>query len=520
MNFIPFTEIRLIIAKSTSSNNIYLPYLKSGGIKPKLFPCRISLIKTLKTYVKKYCQESDKYNILYLSILYLDIILSKNKISLTHDKNLKFLCLCCFLISLKLIGNYDTSKKIIINFCRNYRQDYKYFEAQCLQLLDDNLVFTTAYDYLNMILLNESKKLLFLCNSILYQLCEENLYTYYSPFYISVAIYRIAKNTLNDDSYNHYDKYFNDERVKFIIKQFNYGINPPIAKALSINDGNKMKGNIKSLNLNNTQTNPKMNMISKNNYKKINITNKNIITSRKTDNNLIKSNNINNSYYVNKKPKLATKYNNLRISKNFLNNYYNNCDSNFSNITSYTERNTLPKFNREMCFSSKNSNNLYKSLVKYDKSINKYNNNIDNENDDNSNRFNHKTITIRQTNLKRSNCKIISHFKNSNYLLNNSSSINNYKRNSYELKKKLYNINNNKNKEESLSTDIQTPNQINNNNNNYDAKKRDFHSNKSSLNFQLVSGVSKEKLLNISRNLSKNMKKGSSIPPNKYRINK
>ena len=178
MNF-SFSEIRLIIAKSTTNNNMSLPYLKSGGIKPKIFSHRISLIKTLKTYIKKYCQNSDKYDILYLSILYLDIILSKNKISLSHDKNLKYLCLCCFLLSLKLIGNYDISKKIISNFCRNYKQEYKIFETQCLILLDHNLVYTTTYDYLNLLLIKEPKKLLSICNKLLYQICEESIYTIY-----------------------------------------------------------------------------------------------------------------------------------------------------------------------------------------------------------------------------------------------------------------------------------------------------------------------------------------------------
>ena len=152
MNF-SFSEIRLVIAKSTTFNNMTLPYLKSGGIKPKFFPYRVSLIKTIKTYIKKYCQNSDKYNVLYLSILYLDIILSKNKISLSHDKNLKYLCLCCFLLSLKFVGNYDSSKKIISNFCRNYKQEYKIFELQCLMLLEHNLVYTTTYNYLNMFLI-------------------------------------------------------------------------------------------------------------------------------------------------------------------------------------------------------------------------------------------------------------------------------------------------------------------------------------------------------------------------------
>ena len=521
MNFVPFSEIRIVIAKSTSSNNIYLPYLKSGGIKPKLFPCRTSLIKTLKTYIKKYCPNPDKYNILYLSIVYLDIILSKNKISLSHDRNLKYLCLYCFLISLKFIGNFDTSKKIILNFCRNYRQDYKYFETQCLQLLEHNLVFTTTYDYLSMILLNESKKLLPICNSILYQICEESIYTYYSPFYISIAIYQIAKKSINDLTYNHYDKYFHDERVKYLIKKLNDGINPPVPKILFSDDKN-VKNAIKDDNkiLNTTITHTNININNKNDNRKIKAINTNTIAKMKTDANIIKNNN--NSFLVKKKPNISIKLNNknnLRISKNYLNNNFN-LDTKYSNVSSYTERSTFSKFTREICTSSKNSNSFYKSLIKCDKPSNKYNINVVKQNEEVVNRYNHKTITIRQTNIKRPICKIISHFNNSNYLLNNSLSINNYKRTSFELKKKLYSFNNNnKNKEESISTDIQTPNQISNINYN-NAKRRVFHSNKSSLNFQLVSGVSKEKLLNISRNLSKNMKKGSSIPPNNNIINK
>ena len=41
-----------------------------------------------------------KMYILYLSILYLDIILSKDKLNLSSDKNLKFLCLCSLITTL------------------------------------------------------------------------------------------------------------------------------------------------------------------------------------------------------------------------------------------------------------------------------------------------------------------------------------------------------------------------------------------------------------------------------------
>jgi hypothetical protein len=69
MNYFSFSEIRLIIAKSTTSNNENISYTKSRGNKPKYLSQRINLIKTLKTYVKKYCNNLDKYNVLYLSII-------------------------------------------------------------------------------------------------------------------------------------------------------------------------------------------------------------------------------------------------------------------------------------------------------------------------------------------------------------------------------------------------------------------------------------------------------------------
>ena len=499
-----FAEIRLIIAKSTACNNLSISYLKSGGVKQKYFSHRISLIKTLKTYIKKYCQNSNKYNVLYLSILYLDIILSKNKISLSHDKNLKYLCLCCFLISLKLIGNFDTSKKIISNFCKNYKQEYKIFESQCLRLLDYNLVYTTTYDYLNMILIKEPKKLLSVCTSLLYQICEDNIYTYYSPFYISVAIFQIAKNSIKDNSHNHYDKYFQDERVKFLIKKFNHGINPPPIKEPLNKEKIIIKDDINFLNNTINVNHSNLNIFSNNSVKK-NIFIVNTISSKKNDNNLKKH----NSFFTNNKS-TSIKYNikenfnknNIKISKNFLNNSI--IDKKFITETSISERKNYEQFNNKIYSSSKNSNILFKPHFKL-----LSNNHHNDESDDKYN--NHKTITIKQTNFKRPNCKIASYINNSNYLSNKSLPINNIVKKSFELKRHLYN------KEESLSTDIQTPNQINNHNH---RKKRIIYTNKSSLNFQLVSGVSKEKLVKLSRNLSKNIVKGKSMSPININENK
>ena len=118
MNEFTFNERRLIISNSSKINNNTITYLNSYFKKnQKIFIHRINLIKTLKTYIKKYYDfASNKNNILYISILYLDIIISKDQISLSYDKNLKYLCLCCFILSLKFLGDYDLTKNITLNY--------------------------------------------------------------------------------------------------------------------------------------------------------------------------------------------------------------------------------------------------------------------------------------------------------------------------------------------------------------------------------------------------------------------
>ncbi len=492
MNVFSFSEIRLIIGKSVVHNNMSLPYLKSGGIKPKLFPQRISLIKTLKTYIKKYCHNTDKYNVLYLSILYLDIILSKNKISLSHDKNLKYLCLCCFLLSLKLIGTYDTSKKIISNFCRNYKQEYKIFETQCLMLLDHNLVYTTTYDYLNMILIKEPKKIFSLCNSLLYQVCEESIYTYYSPFYVSIAIFQMAKTCVNDNSHNHYDKYFRDENVKNLIKKFKCVVNlpsitPPIITPI-ISERRTKEDDMNILN--NTINNTNINIIKNNNIHN-NIVIINAIPKKKSDNDFIKS----NSILINNK-RTPIKFN-IKDFANIKKIFKDNSNNNSSNNINFEAKNQNENKDDEINSDTKLSNDLSKSeltLCRNNEINNKY--------------HNHKTITIKQTNKKRPKCKIAPHLNNSNYLSSDYSSIYNFEKKSFEIKRHLYNRalrKNKSNKEESVSTDIQTPNDLKNNFK--ENKKKVIFSNKSTLNLQLVSGVSKEKLVKLSKNISKSMVK-------------
>jgi hypothetical protein len=344
----------------------------------------------------------------------------------------------------------------------------------------------------------------------LYQICEDNAYIYYSPFYISVAIYQLAKTSINDDSHNHYDKYFHDERVKHLYKKFNYIINPPMPKCPPpimterhiIND-----------NLNNTIVYPKLNSNTN--------TNINIITNSNIQNNIVIINsipkkksennfNFDHSFFINKTPlKISTK----------------------GNIKQKKEFQTLNKFNDEIDFNKDEyNNNMNSAIIQYDSNLdnniihNKINStfiakaknllskshyNLCRIKSSNNKYNNHKMVSIKQGD-KNQNSKLNTFRLNANISANSLSYLNSLPKKKYEQssvgsKKNLFNNkNNNKTyrKEESLSTDFQTPNQINTYNRN-GKKKRTVLMNKSSVNFQLVSGVSKEELVKLSRNFSK-----------------
>ena len=461
MSLISLPEIRLIVANSASYNNIIYPNEKPKENNQQYYSIRISLVKTLKTYVKKYYNSSDQYNVLYLSIAYLDIILSKNRISLSHDKNLKYLCLCCFLLSLKFIRNYNNSKRIISNFCKNYKQEYKIFEIQCLMLLEHNLSYTTVYDFLNMITTKEKKKFLALCNYYLYNICEDKIYTMYPSFYISIAIFQLAKNNTNNIKRNHYDKYFKDERVKLLVKKINDLINPSIINDIIGNDSDNFDFN--------------------NNYD--NISNQSI--------NIFNNNNIHNSIVI------INTFSKNKIEKNeedinsdlFLEDKNNSQRKIIKMLTNNFDRKNIEK--DKINFSVKSSNFLSRSQ-RTNKLIN-YN-------------INFNLLNRISNNKKNSNYEISS-YKKSNK--NESSKdflyfLNSYKKNKNDTTQIKRNLINNYNKTQDLSfNNISSYIKNKEKENSKERRKRNIYNNKSSLNFQLVSGVSREKLLKLSRNLSK-----------------
>ena len=374
MNEFTFNERRLIISNSSKINNSTIPYLNSYLKKnQKIFIHRINLIKTIKTYIKKYYDFApNKNNILYLSILYLDIIISKDQISLSYDKNLKYLCLCCFILSLKFLGDYDLTKNIIRNFCENYKNEYSIFETQCVQLLDYNLIYTTAYDYLNIILNENQKNLLVVCISILNKICENDLYLFYSPFYIAIVTIQLGKNYLNDKSYNYYDKYFNDQRVIFLYKNFNQN---------NINITYPFVTNLEEKKIYNKK------YYEKNKYN--NMSNINIFTNNNIQNNIIIINkyenneNINNNKKYNAKTYLKTVNSNRNIDplKIVVDKYNNNkkinniksmkesCKCNYNNNTYRITRLRPHKSKNENNFRCRNSfNNIFN--LNYNRSIN------------------------------------------------------------------------------------------------------------------------------------------------------
>ena len=210
-------EMKIILMKSNITKNPHSISFPQISGKNSFIIYRKEMIQNLKSLYSKYLNKNfNKLEILYLSILYLDIILSKNKILLIIENKRKLLCLCCFILSLKFIGDSNYSEKIIKNYINKDFPPYSIFETKCLYLLDYNLVYTTSYDYLNIILLNSDPKILYTCNTLLYSYIENNNFINNSPFYNAIAILKYSKSIYGNYENNIYNDYYNDLNVKNI----------------------------------------------------------------------------------------------------------------------------------------------------------------------------------------------------------------------------------------------------------------------------------------------------------------
>jgi hypothetical protein len=329
-------------------------------------------------------------------------------------------------------------------------------------LLEHNLSYTTVYDFLNMITTKENKKFLALCNYYLYNICEDKIYTMYPSFYISIAIFQLAKNNTNNIKRNHYDKYFKDERVKLLVKKINDLINPSIINDIIGNDND-------NLDFNN------------NNYD--NISNQSI--------NIFNNNNIHNSIVI------INTFSKNKIEKNeedinsdlFLEDKNNSQRKIIKMLTNNFDRKNIEK--DKINFSAKSSNFLSRSqrtnkLINYN-----INFNLLNRISNNKKNSNYEISSYKKSNKNESNKDFL-------YFLNS------YKKNKNDTTQIKRNLINNYDKTQDLSfNNISSYIKNKEKENSKERRKRNIYNNKSSLNFQLVSGVSREKLLKLSRNLSK-----------------
>ena len=105
------SEVRSIVSNSLILNE---GNFISFSNKQNYLNFRKDMIQYLKKIFSSLIPNFENHlDIFYLSVLYLDIICSKNRISIKNESNRKMLILTSLIISLKFIGNYDIIELII-----------------------------------------------------------------------------------------------------------------------------------------------------------------------------------------------------------------------------------------------------------------------------------------------------------------------------------------------------------------------------------------------------------------------
>ena len=206
-------------------------------IKKINFSHRHSLINQLKKLTNSLIAHMPNHlDLFYLSVLYLDIILSRDKLNIDTERSRMILAVTCFNLALKFDGIFDMQlNHIIRGNISNYKKSYVICENKCLLLLNYNLFYTTIYDFINLILYRkEHSKILYLAKSILYSFIGNECVMLYPPFLISVAIIKFSKECLNIKQICIFDKYFNHDKVNEICetikKEYNSKENEDDAK--------------------------------------------------------------------------------------------------------------------------------------------------------------------------------------------------------------------------------------------------------------------------------------------------
>ena len=166
-------------------------------VQPSPFLYRSSMISKITSILfSTPIPINNGFQIFYLSIHYLDILLTKNCFNLSNSTNQTYLSIASLILSLKFIGVLDSTLTAFIHSIIHEHSiaNYPLFEAQVLKHLNYQLSYVTPYDYICYFLANPlHKDVKCLSLSVLKWFVNCNDYTSYAPVVVALAAVKYAQ---------------------------------------------------------------------------------------------------------------------------------------------------------------------------------------------------------------------------------------------------------------------------------------------------------------------------------------
>ena len=166
-------------------------------IQPSLFLYRSSMISKITSILfSTPIPINNGFQIFYLSVHYLDILLTKSSFNLSNITNQTYLSITSLILSLKFIGVFDSTLTTFIhNIIHKHNiTNYTLFEAQVLKYLNYQLSYITPYDYICYFLTNPlHKDVKCLSLNVLKWFVNCNDYTSYAPVVVALAVVKYAQ---------------------------------------------------------------------------------------------------------------------------------------------------------------------------------------------------------------------------------------------------------------------------------------------------------------------------------------
>jgi hypothetical protein len=179
-----------------SSKNI--TNLKSSQASPIFY--RNNMISKINLILSAPLNPLDNnIQIFYLSVHYLDLVLSQKYFNLSNSINQTYLPITSLILSLKFIGIYDNKiTKFVRSILQKYKiENYTLFESQVLKCLNYKLSYITPYDYICFFLSNHLyKDVKNLSLNILKWFVNNNKFISYSSLTIGFAIIKFAQKLM------------------------------------------------------------------------------------------------------------------------------------------------------------------------------------------------------------------------------------------------------------------------------------------------------------------------------------